>query len=85
VILANSPLDTPVRRESSPARIPSEVLDFLRGAAAVYVLINHARGAFFCGGQRIIESGHHSFWDLGAIVALQLTSLGSESIVLFLW
>ena len=59
------------------------MLDFLRGAAAVYVLISHARGAFFAGGQRIIESGHHSLWDLGAIAALQLTSLGSESVVLF--
>ena len=83
MILANTPPGNPARRESPPARIPSEVLDFLRGAAAVYVLINHARGAFFAGGQRIIESGHHSLWDLGAIAALQLTSLGSESVVLF--
>lgn len=66
-----------------PARVPSEVLDFLRGLAAVYVLVNHARGAFFAGGQQMLETGHNTLWDWGAIAALQLTGMGTEFVILF--
>lgn len=38
--------------------VPTHVLDFLRGIAAVYVLINHTRGNFFMGGGRVVaEAG----------------------------
>ena len=38
-------------RKNQPAgTIPLESLDFLRGIAALYVLANHTRGAFFAGG-----------------------------------
>lgn len=58
-------------------------LEFLRGVAAVYVLLNHCRGKFFAGGQKIIEMGDVSFFDYAAIGALRATSLGVEFVILF--
>lgn len=58
-------------------------LDFLRGVAAVYVLVNHARGAFFAGGQAILAQGNATWADYVGIALLQLTSLGSEFVILF--
>lgn len=65
------------------ARPSIDSLDFLRGVAAVYVLINHCRGKFFAGGQQVIASGDASLFDYAAIAALRATSLGTEFVVLF--
>lgn len=64
-------------------RIDQQKLDFLRGLAAVYVLINHARGTFYVGGVRIFADPGSSIWDRLAAVILQGTSLGAEFVVLF--
>lgn len=58
-------------------------LEFLRGVAAVYVLLNHCRGKFFVGGQKMIAMGHASLPDYAAIAALRATSLGAEFVILF--
>ena len=60
-----------------------ERLDFLRGIAALYVLINHCRGAFYIGGSRIFDDPHSTLFEKAASVALQVTSLGVEFVVLF--
>ncbi|MEQ7874837.1 acyltransferase [Sphingomonas sp. ASV193] len=71
--------ENPVARERS---VRQTELDFLRGVAALFVLFNHARGAFFAGGGRIL-SGPHGPLDTVGVAALQLTSFGVESVVLF--
>jgi peptidoglycan/LPS O-acetylase OafA/YrhL len=63
-------------------RVRQYQLDFLRGVAATYVVINHARGSFFVGGQRLLA--HHSgVGDYLAVLLLQATSLGKEMVILF--
>lgn len=66
--------------------IQSETLDFLRGFAAVYVVINHTRGAFFAGGKAWMEEAGEMGLSLGqklSLLALQSTSLGTEFVILF--
>ncbi len=71
------------KSEGSLQTIPIETLDFLRGIAAVYVLINHCRGAFFAGGSVILANGDATLLDYLAIAALRTTSLGKEFVILF--
>lgn len=58
-------------------------LDFLRGIAALYVLVCHTRGAFYIGGQRLLAKPGADWWDYLAVGALQATSLGTEFVILF--
>jgi peptidoglycan/LPS O-acetylase OafA/YrhL len=72
------------RSSFSPIDVAS--LDFLRGVAAIYVVINHIRGAFFIGGEKILREvgwGGLSIVDYVGISLLQLTSLGEEFVVVF--
>ena len=57
-------------------------LDFLRGLAAVMVVANHTRGAFFMGGEKIL-AGHPAATDYLTVAALQITSFGTDAVVLF--
>ena len=57
-------------------------LDFLRGVAATYVVINHTRGTFYIGGERLL-SAHPTMINKLTIAALQSTSLGVEMVMLF--
>lgn len=57
-------------------------LDFLRGFAATYVVVNHARGALFVGGDKLLAVDRSPAAYL-AVGALQLTSLGAEMVILF--
>ena len=44
-------------RAGSPPPVPrvdQARLDFLRGAAATYVVINHSCGSFYAGGEKIL-------------------------------
>lgn len=59
-----------------------EQLDFLRGLAAVMVLFNHVRGAFYIGGERLL-TGDPSVIDYIIVGLLQLTSFGTEAVILF--
>ena len=68
----------PVRREINQKR-----LDFLRGIAATYVVINHARGTFYAGGTKIFADPSSTTLDKLWAVLLQTTSLGAEFVVLF--
>ena len=63
-------------------RVRQYQLDFLRGVAATYVLINHARGHFFIGGGKLLAN-HHGPLDYLTILLLQATSLGAEMVILF--
>lgn len=58
-------------------------MDFLRGVAAIYVLINHTRGTFFAGGSVVLAAGTVTIWDKLAIGSLQATIFGAEFVVLF--
>ncbi len=76
---------TDIFKQSTPALVPTHVLDFMRGVAAVYVVINHVRGNFFKGGARTIADAVEplGIYDYISISALQLTSLGTEFVILF--
>lgn len=74
-----------IKRDASvePLAIPSRRLDFLRGAAAVYVVIGHARGHLFAGGSVLTERGGLEWHDYLMLALLQLTSMGTEAVILF--
>lgn len=61
-------------------------IDLIRGIAAIYVLVNHTRGAFFAGGERMVAAagpdGLSIFETLG-LALLQLTSIGEEFVIVF--
>jgi peptidoglycan/LPS O-acetylase OafA/YrhL len=65
--------------------VPTHVLDFMRGFAAVYVVINHVRGSFFKGGSRTFAEAVEplGLYDYLSIAILQFTSLGTEFVILF--
>lgn len=73
-------LEKHVRRKSP---VPTTSIDFLRGVAALYVVINHVRGNFFAGGRAMIAAGHNDIFDKIAIYLLSLTGLGAEFVILF--
>ena len=60
-----------------------ETLDFLRGFAAIYVVINHARGSLFSGGQALAADRPLQLFDYFNLGLLQATSLGTEAVSLF--
>jgi peptidoglycan/LPS O-acetylase OafA/YrhL len=66
-----------------PSVVPSRRLDFLRGAAAVYVVIGHARGHLFAGGAVLTDRGGLEWHDYLMLALLQLTSMGTEAVILF--
>ncbi|MBY8823609.1 acyltransferase family protein [Sphingomonas colocasiae] len=70
-------------RERKTVGIPTASIDFLRGIAAIYVVINHARGNLFVGGEAILAGGDATLLDKIAIALLQATALGTEFVVLF--
>lgn len=63
-------------------RVKQEQLDFLRGIAATYVVLNHTRGGFFIGGAKLLQ-GQPSIGDYLSVAMLQATSLGTEMVMLF--
>lgn len=66
--------------------ISTKTMDFMRGFAAVYVVLNHVRGAFFIGGTALIAEAATrplSLFDYAAIAVLQFTSLGTEFVIMF--
>lgn len=65
--------------------VPTHVLDFMRGFAAVYVVVNHVRGNFFKGEGRMIAEAAEplGYYDYLSIALLQMTALGQEFVILF--
>lgn len=62
------------------------VLDGIRGIAAIYVVINHARGHLLIGGSELAKIKPIAEWSLLEKVyysLLQFTALGSEFVILF--
>lgn len=57
-------------------------IDFLRGLAAVYVVINHTRGGLFIGGQRLLANGADVL-DYAAVALLQGTAFGLQAVIVF--
>ncbi len=72
-------------KEVPPTSVPTHVLDFMRGFAAVYVVVNHVRGSFFKGGNRTISEAVDplGLYDYVSLALLQFTSLGTEFVILF--
>jgi peptidoglycan/LPS O-acetylase OafA/YrhL len=70
---------------SAPAIVPTHVLDFMRGIAAIYVVINHVRGSFFKGGARVIAEATEplGLYDYVSIALLRTTAMGQEFVILF--
>ncbi|HMJ47607.1 MAG TPA: hypothetical protein VK498_09765 [Ferruginibacter sp.] len=67
-------------------RINFTALDCLRGLAAVYVVINHARGHLFAGGtylSKVKPVSEWSFFDKAYLSLLQGTNLGHEFVIFF--
>lgn len=71
---------------ADPARkrlgVTQQQLDFLRGLAAVFVVLYHARGSFFVGTRKFLADDPSAFDYLWAAL-LQSTQFGIECVVLF--
>ena len=77
---------TEERAPTTLARRSFESLEVLRGLAALYVVLNHARGYLWAGGDSLLASGR--LQSLGAFDHVwvwlnQLTRLGHEAVILF--
>lgn len=64
-------------------KIDFKSLSILRGIAALYVVINHARGNLFAGGAYLSSIKELDFIDKISLGLLQLTSIGREFVILF--
>ena len=63
-----------------------QILDNLRGMAALYVVINHARGFLHIGGKQVAQEIPLNEWTLGTKIyygILQFTALGDELVIFF--
>lgn len=58
-------------------------LAVIRGLAALYVVINHARGNLFAGGSYLSSIKELDYFDKMNLAILQLTALGHEAVILF--
>lgn len=78
-------MQNPGSHPSAPAIVPTHVLDFIRGIAAIYVVINHVRGSFFKGGARVFAEATEplGIYDYVSIALLQTTAMGQEFVILF--
>lgn len=73
-------------KESNAFKPDFKILDGLRGIAATYVLINHARGNLLISGSDYAKAKPLDQWDLSEKLyysVLQLTSLGREFVIVF--
>lgn len=64
-------------------RINFDDLSVIRGLAAFYVVVNHARGNLFAGGAYLSSAQDLDLFDKLNLALLQLTSLGHEAVILF--
>lgn len=62
--------------------INQDKLDFLRGVAAFYVVLNHTRGSFWIGGKTLLAIDPTPL-NYVMTILLQFTALGQEFVVLF--
>jgi peptidoglycan/LPS O-acetylase OafA/YrhL len=72
--------------DPNSGRIDFKILDGLRGIAATYVLINHARGNLFIGGMKYAQIKPINLWSIPEKMyfsVLQATSLGREFVIVF--
>lgn len=63
-----------------------KILDGIRGIAALYVVINHARGHLFIGGSELLIEkplSNWSFFEKIYFSLLQFTTIGTEFVILF--
>ncbi len=70
---------------SDQAKTNFRSLEVLRGLAALYVVVNHARGNLFMGGKQLLQStgADASVFDYVSVLLAQFTALGTEAVVLF--
>lgn len=68
-------------------RIDWRIINALRGIAALYVVLNHARGMLFTDAveyaQKVNPKSAWSWWEWFNIVVMQHTNLSTESVILF--
>lgn len=71
----------------STSKINWNIINWMRGLAAIYVVINHSRSALFTDAMRYAAHVHPkadwSYWEWFNILMMQHTDLGSEFVILF--
>ena len=71
----------------SPVKINWNIINWMRGLAALYVVVNHSRGGLFTNTANYIThiapKDQWSLWEWLNIVLLQHTDLGTEFVILF--
>ena len=69
-----------------PKKIPFDILDSIRGIAALYVTIAHCRGVLWVGGERFMQMfsrDEWGTWDYFVIGTSLLTRLAVEFVIVF--
>lgn len=73
--------------ETSPLKINWQIINWLRGLAALYVVVNHARANLFTSAvqyaQTIKPKASWGLWEWGNIILMEHTDLGPEFVILF--
>ena len=67
-------------------RLPFDILDSIRGIAAVYVCIAHCRGVLWIGGSEFLNLFPRSTWDVGDYLMFgfsMLSRLAVEFVIVF--
>jgi peptidoglycan/LPS O-acetylase OafA/YrhL len=67
-------------------KLPFEILDSIRGIAALYVVIAHCRGCLWIGGNQFMKMFPRETWDFGDYMmfgASMLTRLAVEFVIVF--
>ncbi len=72
---------------ASQSKVDWRIINWLRGLAAFYVIINHSRGFLFSDAmqyaQNVTPKENWAWWEWIQILIMQFTTLGSEFVIMF--
>lgn len=72
---------------ASQSKVDWRIINWLRGLAAFYVVINHSRGFLFSDAvayaEHVNPKSNWAWWEWLQVIIMQFTSLGSEFVILF--
>lgn len=76
-----------VEHNISSSKINWKIINWMRGLAALYVVINHARGQLFTNvtqySEHVAAKANWHWWEKLSFIIMQHTNLGTEFVIVF--